>query len=89
MNTKPTETATNFPANRFESVNAYKPGSQNYHILDHLIQKGRITALEALSLYRVFRLAARICDIRDDGYTIHTRMKTDITGKRYAEYRKR
>ena len=34
-----------------------------------------------------FRLAARIADLRADGYTITSTMETTATGKRIARYR--
>ena len=55
-------------------------------VLHHLEKRGSITALEAMSLYRIFRLAARIHDLRADGNTIHTKWKKDLTGKKYAQY---
>ena len=60
--------------------------SQHQMILHHLRTKGSISALEALSLYRCNRLAARINDLRKSGLDIETDMKTDLTGKRYARY---
>ena len=60
--------------------------SQSLLILNHLRIKGSITALEAMSLYRIFRLAARVNELRDEGYDIETDMKTDLRGKRYASY---
>lgn len=70
-----------------KNFNDYPKGTQQYNILNHLNERGHITAMEALILYRVFRLSARICNLRDDGYTIDTVFKTDMTGKRYAQYR--
>ena len=60
--------------------------SQRQVILNHLRTKGSISALEALSLYRCNRLAARVEELRRDGHAIETEMKNDITGKRYARY---
>lgn len=45
-----------------------------------------ITALEAIGLFRIYRLAARINDLRDDGHLITTEIKTDATGKTFAKY---
>ena len=59
--------------------------SQEYMILQHMRQEP-ITPIDALQEYGCFRLAARIKDLRDMGYTIHT----DIIrkgGKRFASYR--
>ena len=64
----------------------YKQLSQKMLILNHLKNKGSISAMEALSLYRINRLAARIEELRRADYRILTRMKSDITGKRYARY---
>jgi len=60
--------------------------SQTQLILGHLEMKGSISALEAMSLYRIFRLAARVKDLRNQGYEIETNMKEDTTGKPYARY---
>ncbi len=45
-----------------------------------------LTALEAVGLYRCYRLAARIHDLRDAGHQITSIRKTDRTGKTYAKY---
>ena len=66
---------------------APKTVSQKLMILNHLESKGSISALEALSLYRINRLAARVEELRKSGHDIETEMKTDMTGKRYARYR--
>ena len=63
-----------------------KKPSQTQLILGHLVTRGSISALEAMSLYRIFRLAARVEELRNQGYEIDTEMKTDLTGKRYARY---
>ena len=55
-------------------------------VMGHLQKKGNITSLEAMSLYRIFRLAARIHELRGDGIKIHTKWKKDLTGKKYAQY---
>jgi hypothetical protein len=52
----------------------------------HLVTGRSITALEALGLYGVFRLAARIKELRNKGWEIETEIKHDISGKVYAEY---
>lgn len=58
--------------------------SHSKKILNHL-SKSPITAIEALSQYGCFRLAARINDLRMEGHHIHT--ETIIAnGKRYAQY---
>jgi hypothetical protein len=72
---------------------APKKVSQKSQIREHLnrinpatgLTRG-ISALEAIGLYRIYRLAARIDELREDGMDIITVMKTDETGKQYARY---
>jgi len=52
----------------------------------HLIKRGHITALEALGVYRCFRLASVIHRLRKQGMNIHTINTKDATGKQYARY---
>lgn len=59
-------------------------------ILNHLQKCGSITPLEALQMYGCFRLGARVCDLRKEGYPILTR-RADRKSKedkvpRYAVY---
>ncbi len=70
-----------------------KQTSQKQHILAHLHsidpstgQTRGLSPFEAIGLYRIFRLAARIEELRDDGYDINTVIKHDTTGKVYARY---
>lgn len=59
--------------------------TQKKDILNHLIEKGTITPIEALELYGCFRLGARIADLKAEGIQI----RTDIVaknGKRFAQY---
>jgi len=59
--------------------------SQTEYVAEYLDMYGSITALEALSAFGCFRLAARIADLRADGYNITTDM---VRGKKsYAIYR--
>lgn len=46
-----------------------------------------ITPLEALNMVGSFRLAARIKDLRDQGFDIETVLETTPSGKRVARYR--
>lgn len=55
-------------------------------ILKHMEDGNGITPLEALGVYGVFRLAARIGEIRDQGHTVITEYKKDYRGKTYARY---
>ncbi len=55
--------------------------TQKEHILAALKRKP-ITPLEALNRFGCFRLAARISELRQEGYQIHTQIR-----KGFAEYR--
>jgi hypothetical protein len=65
------------------------PRSQNDRVLCHLLAGNSITQLQALGLYGIFRLAARVKVLRDRGHKIETINKRDPNGKTYAEYRLR
>ncbi len=60
--------------------------TQNRSILDHLNEHGSITPGEALLVYGVFRLAARVNELRNKGHKIETQMREDGNGKKYARY---
>ena len=60
--------------------------SQNGKVLWHLIKRGTITQVEAHELYRVYRLASRINDLKSLGIVLSTRLRVDLTGTRYVEY---
>jgi hypothetical protein len=59
---------------------------QTDRILKHLLAGNSISQLEAFGVFRIFRLAARIHDLRAKGHKIKTTMKADAEGKPYAEY---
>lgn len=61
--------------------------SQAGRILAHLQRVGPITPLEALELYGCFRLAARIKDLRAQGWAIQTGVHHTPSGKAVARYR--
>ncbi len=61
--------------------------SQKNNIFEHLKKHGHITPLQALELYGCFRLAARIGDLREEGYAIETDMVDLPNGKSFARYR--
>lgn len=56
-------------------------------IKEHLRSGLSLTQLEAIGLYSAFRLAARIHELKAQGWDIVTTIKHDITGTEYAEYR--
>lgn len=45
-----------------------------------------ISPLEAIGMFRCYRLAARIRDLKDDGINILTETRKDAKGKTYARY---
>jgi hypothetical protein len=60
--------------------------SQHDAILAALKRGSRITPLNALRDYGCMRLAARIDDLRNEGYQIDTRIES-ANGKRFASYK--
>ena len=60
--------------------------NQKQLILKHLRTGANLTILEALGVYRIFNLKARINELRKAGYDIRTEMRVDHTGKQYASY---
>ena len=59
--------------------------SQKTAILD-LLKRGPVTPMDALSKLGCFRLAARVQDLRDDGYAIRTEMIETPSGKHVSRY---
>lgn len=62
--------------------------SQVKKIKAHLDRGLTITPMEALRSYGCFRLAARIKDLRDDGFPVKTVIVETHNGKRIAKYMK-
>ena len=60
--------------------------SQNALIKGWLLNGYSITQLEALTQFGCFRLAARIANLRDEGFKIETKIVTLENGKRVAMY---
>ena len=57
--------------------------TQTERILQHMQERGSITALEAINEYGILRLASRISDLRRLGYPIES--KTEKVKNRYGE----
>jgi hypothetical protein len=53
---------------------------------EHLKSGKTITQLEAIGLYSLFRLAARVHELKAKGWNIITTEKRDANGSVYAEY---
>jgi hypothetical protein len=60
--------------------------TQAGRILAHLRAGHRLTALEALEKFQCFRLAARVHELRREGWQVQERMVETKSGKRVAEY---
>lgn len=59
--------------------------SQTETIRKHLLKHNSITPLEALRKFRCMRLAARIRDLRSDGFSVQT-CRISRGDKHYAKY---
>ena len=59
---------------------------QQESIYKHLKTQGSISQLEALGVYGIYRLAARVCELRRKGVPIDSVNKKDANGKVYASY---
>lgn len=60
--------------------------TQAGRILAYLCEGNRLTALDALERFGCFRLAARIHELRKEGWAIQERIVETGSGKRVAEY---
>ena len=49
--------------------------TQNEQVLKHLLTYEKITSLEAIELYGIMRLGARIYDLKKQGYPIKTYLR--------------
>lgn len=65
----------------------FQADGQCARILGALIDGEEITPLKAFGTMGVYRLAARIFELRGAGYKIKTTIKADRSGKTYASYR--
>lgn len=60
--------------------------TQNEAVLIFMAKHGSITARDAVTELGIYRLAARIADLKELGYPIKTTMRYDENGRRWAEY---
>ncbi len=74
------------PELSFAPAETHKRPTQAGRILAYLREGHRITALEALQLFQCFRLAARVHELRREGWGIIERTVETASGKRIAEY---
>jgi len=61
-------------------------GGQAGKILAYMQRGNRIDAMKALTMFRCFRLAARVWELRGLGYDIKTREVANENGGYHAEY---
>ena len=59
---------------------------QQAQIYKHLKSHGHLTQLESLGVYGIYRLAARIHELKSKGVPIKSERKKDANGKTYASY---
>jgi hypothetical protein len=59
--------------------------TQTQAIKRHLLRHNSITPMEALRKYRCFRLAARIRDLKDEGFSVLT-VRVTRGAKSFAKY---
>ncbi len=45
-----------------------------------------LSQVEAITMFRDFRLSGTIFDLRAEGFNIATSRKVDVTGKKYTRY---
>jgi hypothetical protein len=74
------------PELTFAPAETHKRPTQAGRILAYLRAGHRITALDALELFGCFRLAARVHELRREGWQIIERTVETASGKRIAEY---
>lgn len=60
--------------------------SQTDRILDYLLTGKSITPLEALDMFKCFRLGARIADIKARGYIVYSEFVTTPSQKKVKQY---
>jgi len=70
----------------FAPAETHKRPTQAGRILRFLQEGHRLTPLDALELFGCFRLAARVYELRREGWAIAERTVETASGKRIAEY---
>lgn len=74
----------------FDDEQKGKKMSQTQRVLDYMRKHGSISQQEAINAFSCYRLAAKIFDLRQDGYIIKTEkkpFKNDYTTGYYAVYK--
>jgi hypothetical protein len=74
------------PELTFAPAEKHKRPTQAGRILRYLQAGHRLTPLDALELFGCFRLAARVHELRREGWAIVERTVETASGKRIAEY---
>ena len=69
-----------------ENPNEISSESQRAKILKYLQEGETITSLEALKLFKCFRLASRMTDLKNDGVVFDSLFITTPTDKRVKAY---
>lgn len=61
--------------------------TQNERLLNHLLTGKTITPLEALGVFGIYRLAARVYELKAKGHDIECTTKLDPNGNQYGSYK--
>ena len=68
------------------NLNENECQSQKKQILAYLNTGKSLTQMDALNLFGCFRLASRICELREEGVNIKTERRIVPSGKTVAAY---
>lgn len=63
-----------------------KRTSQRKHVLNYLLEGGRLSHADAYAFWGCTRLAARIGELREEGYPIKSVWR-EVNGHRFVSYR--
>jgi hypothetical protein len=55
-------------------MNRSQPVAQRQMVYNHLKRGRKLNPIDALNIYGILRLAARIHELREEGHQIHTQM---------------
>jgi hypothetical protein len=67
-------------------MNTQQLKPQTQVVLNHLINAGSITNVEAHAVHKVRSVSKRISELKSAGYHIGKQYTTDVTGQRYVRY---
>lgn len=71
-----TDNVKGYPLPAYYFQTEIKTDSQNKIVLKHLVKYGSLTAEMAVRLYRIYRLGARIYDLKRSGHNISSGLES-------------